>query len=232
MSSFVNIVTRNLRQTNYLEVGVYRGKTIEAIRAANRVAVDPKPLYLKRPSRGISTFKCSSDFYFENLQDVLFDFIYLDGLHHFRQTWKDIENATRAISRFGIILIDDVIPVDRFSAVIPQLSALTSRRKSGGKSGAWHGDVFKVMLMFSKLPDNFCFGTIMFNQNPRAFLFARDGNWHCFPSYNLEEISEVDRVSVESVFGFNPERFIPREFNLLAPSEAQLLLSNHLNAES
>jgi len=232
VSRFVNTVANNIRQYSYLEVGVHRGKTIEAIRANNRVAVDPKPLYLRRPSQGISTFKCTSDFYFENLQDGLFDFIYLDGLHHFRQTWKDLENATRAISEFGVILIDDVIPVDRFSAVIPQRSALTLRKKAGGKSGAWHGDVFKVLLMFSKLPDNFCFGTILFKQNPRAFLFARDGNWCTFPNFSLEEISEIDKVRVESVFGFNPERLIPREFNLFTPTEAQLLLSSHINAVS
>jgi hypothetical protein len=229
MSNFINRIVEGLQNLSYLEIGVFAGNTIEAVKIQTRVAVDPKPLYLRFPSRGVKTFKCTSDSFFAKAQKTRFDLIYLDGLHHFKQTWLDLENAVRSIKPYGIIFIDDVVPVDEFSALTPQSYALQKRfMNSGSRSYAWHGDVFKLGLLLSRLPDTFEFGTILFGKNPRGYLYSKDGDWNSFPKFNSEEISTIDLVEAKSVFGFKPKPSIPESFNPVDPNWAQLILKKQL----
>jgi hypothetical protein len=230
MSNFINSIVEDSQNLSYLEIGVFAGKTIEAIKIQKKVAVDPNPLYLRVPSRGIRTAKCTSDLFFSKSQKLHFDLIYLDGLHHFKQTWLDLENAVRLIKPYGIIFIDDVVPSDEFSVLIPPSSALEQRLlNTGVRSHVWHGDVFKLGLLLSRLPTTFMFGTITFSQNPRAFLISKDGDWNSFPKFNSNEISTVDSVDAKSVFGFNPTPTIPESFKPIDPNEAKLILKQHLN---
>lgn len=229
MSNFINSVVEGLQNLSYLEIGVFAGKTIEAVKIQTKVAVDPKPQYLRFPSRGVKTLKCTSDSFFAESQKSRFDLIYLDGLHHFKQTWRDLENAVQSIKPYGIIFIDDVVPVDEFSALVPQSYALQKRfMSSGSESHAWHGDVFKLGLLLSRLPETFGFGTILFRKNPRGFLYSKDGDWNSFPKFDSDEISAIELVDAKSVFGFNPGPSIPESFKPVDPNEAKLILKKQL----
>lgn len=229
VSNFVNSVTGETSCSHYLEVGVWTGRTIEAIRLNTRVAVDPEPRYLSRFTQGISTYKCTSDYFFSNYSEGPFDFTYLDGLHHFKQTWKDICSSAAVMKPHGIILIDDVVPIDSYSALTPQAFALRERLiHSGSTSGAWHGDVFKVMFLLQYLPTNFMFGTIEFHQNPRAFILCRDGDWTSFPEIDKCLIQEAQQSDAKSIFGFNPTPIIPKSFHPVGPESAKKIMKEHL----
>jgi hypothetical protein len=82
--------------------------------------------------------------------EVLFDFIFLDGLHTFSQTYRDFRNALKHLHPDGYILIDDVIPWDIQSANPNYLEAMQERSNLGVKSGIWHGDVFKLAFLIAK----------------------------------------------------------------------------------
>lgn len=229
VSNFVNGVIGGSSNGHYLEVGVWTGRTIEAINFGMRTAVDPKPRYFFRFARGVRTFKCTSDDFFSNYSVGPFDFVYLDGLHHFNQTWKDVCNSAAVMKPHGLILIDDVVPIDSFSALTPQDFALKERRKySGSDSIVWHGDVFKVMFLLEHLPKNFMFGLIEFRKNPRAFILSRDGDWTSFPEIDDGLIQEAQDREANSVFGFNPTPNIPKSFHPMSPESAMKIIREHL----
>lgn len=231
-SHFCNSLFDPNRELNYLEIGVFHGFTFEAVRASNKIAVDPNPRYFAVPSRNITTINSDSDTFFSEYKESSFDLIYLDGLHHFRQTWRDIYNASRVVSSHGVIMIDDTVPGDKFSALIPQSRAISTRKlATGSDSKVWHGDVYKINLLLSKLPKNFTFMTVLFPKNPRAILFCSDGNWDSFPLVTEDELVSLESVNVDSVFSFDPKPIIPKWFNPVTPDTALQIIKSSWSLE-
>jgi len=141
----------NEASNDYLEIGVEYGLTFEAVQIKRKVGVDPHPKFntFFRP-RNTRFFSDTSDNFFESSKNS-FDFIFLDGLHTFEQTWKDIQNSFRVLTDKGMLLIDDTVPCDEFSALPDQLESYKQRELAGkARTGSWHGDVFKVLWVFSE----------------------------------------------------------------------------------
>lgn len=229
MVNLVNSLYPKDNDLHYLEVGVYKGATLERVNLRYKIGVDPSPRYESFPSREATVFQCTSDSFFNNYRGSSFDFIYLDGLHEFYQTWRDLINSLDYVKPKGVIMIDDIIPIDKYSTVLPQSRALFERKKNTGvDNGAWHGDVFKVALLLKNLPKNFGFYTIKFKQNPRSILFCRDGNWSSFPKFTDEELLNVDSISADSIFSFNPKPKIPNSFNPIDLRVANKILADFL----
>ena len=145
----LNKLAALLPAARYLEVGVWYGYTLENVRIPERWGVDPAPLFdLGRLPRGNLVFPGSSDEFFEKLDATLrFDLVFLDGLHTWQQTYVDLINSLRHLSDAGAILIDDVIPSDKYSAIPDQERAMRERRSAGILDSRWHGDVFKVLFV-------------------------------------------------------------------------------------
>jgi len=133
---------------SYLEVGVQYGATFEGVRFAERVGVDPFPLFdLETLPRGASVIADASDNYFEALdQEKQFDVIFLDGLHEWFQTYKDVINSLNHLTTGGVVLVDDVIPCDEISAIPSLEESYRIRMEMGSPERRWHGDVFKVLF--------------------------------------------------------------------------------------
>ena len=75
----------------------------------------------------------TSDEFFKKNKD-LFDLIFLDGLHTYEQTIKDIDNSLRIISEHGAIFIHDCLPKKIWNQVVPRIY------------GHWNGDVWKAIV--------------------------------------------------------------------------------------
>jgi len=229
-SVFINNVLSDVKNAIYLEIGVKNGSTFEAVKSKVKVGVDPYPKYFSLNLRKLESWRCTSDNYFENHCNRLFDVIYLDGLHHFDQTWRDLQNSLRYIKPSGIILIDDIIQKDKFSGLTPQQFALESRFLSSGSSdSAWNGDIYKIGLLLSKLPENFVFRVIDFGNNPRAILLCSNYNWRSFPIFSSEIIKEADDALPESLFNFQDSKVsIPELFRPISAEEALRMARNHM----
>lgn len=146
-SSRLNALMGALDGTAYLEVGVSRGFTLEAVQANRRVGVDPSigfdPADLPR---GVELHRTTSDRYFGYRGPKReFDLIFLDGLHEFRQTYRDVVNALAALREGGVILIDDVVPSSEAAAAPTSREADRLRAPDASDVGAWMGDVFRVV---------------------------------------------------------------------------------------
>ena len=114
----------------YLEIGCDQNDVFNSIPVihSNKIGVDP--------NSGGSHKMTSDDFFKQN--DKSFDVIFIDGLHTFEQTQKDIINSLKILNTNGIIFIHDLLPAD-------EIDADRSRYLPG-----WSGDVWKVSLELSQ----------------------------------------------------------------------------------
>ena len=134
--------------STYLEIGVQLGLTFEAVSVPFKWGVDPKPMFntSRLPAGSRLSVKTSDDFFRDLNESLRFDLIFIDGLHEWRQAYRDLINAFKHASPQAIIVMDDVIPNDEYSAIPDQTTAINQRLiETGEVSRFWTGDVFKVI---------------------------------------------------------------------------------------
>ena len=125
----INYIIDKNKYTSYLEIGVqdYESNCAK-INASYKVAIDPAP-------RGKCDFVGTSDEYFESISsDVMFDIVFIDGLHHSDQVLKDIDNSLKHLNPGGTILVHDCLPETQHNQL---------REDHGGE---WTGDVWKSIV--------------------------------------------------------------------------------------
>jgi hypothetical protein len=144
----VAIVQRELdrfRRASYLEVGVNVGVLFLHVRAARKVGVDPVqriPRWkrLAHPNmalRGELVAK-TSDEYFASIEAAeTFDVVFVDGLHTYEQSLRDVENALGHLSADGVVLVHDCNPANAIAGG-PDPDAT-------GDAG-WNGEVWKTIV--------------------------------------------------------------------------------------
>ena len=134
----------------YLEIGLFEGRTFEAVNAPQKVGVDPYPRFWSPfPPAGIDVFRGTSRDFFRRYSGELFDLIYLDGLHEAWETYLDFTDALVVLRTDGGILIDDVLPSDFESSLPdPELSR-AAKLASGTKHHRWYGDVWRLAALLT-----------------------------------------------------------------------------------
>jgi hypothetical protein len=159
---------------SYLEIGLEAGRTLENVLAAYWVGVDPNPsFYAHTLPDGVEIHSIPSDDYFARLpRRTAFDIVFVDGLHTYQQTYRDVINAFRHCPN-GVLLIDDVVPSDWISGIPDQAESLELRRQHGIDNIDWHGDVFKVILMLRDHHSELDWVTITDRGNPQTFVWRR-----------------------------------------------------------
>jgi hypothetical protein len=106
-------------------------------------------------------------------QKIQVDIAFIDGLHTFDQVLKDILNVISVISPNGVILLDDTVPIDKFSAMTDQSTAIASRKAARGSKAhiSWHGDVYKSLFFINDFMLRWDFVTIINSGNPQTLLW-------------------------------------------------------------
>jgi hypothetical protein len=153
----------------YLEIGVARGVTFHALKAARKVAVDPAFRFdvpaARQAHPQASYHQVTSDVYFGTIVEPgeRFDVIYLDGLHTAEQTLRDLLNALDYLAPEGIIVIDDVKPSNHVAALPDQRRANAVRRLLGSERRGWMGDVFRVLFFVDTFMQQLTWRTVAEN---------------------------------------------------------------------
>jgi hypothetical protein len=127
-TDIINILIQKYEYKSYLEVGTQDpSSNFDFINAEDKVSIDPFP-------RGEVTFVGTSDEYFESISDdIKYDIIFIDGLHHNDQVLKDIQNSLNHLSENGTIVCHDCLP---------STEKMQERDDHGGE---WTGDVWKAI---------------------------------------------------------------------------------------
>lgn len=132
----------------YLEIGVQQGLTLERVAASTRVGVEPEPRFQKDDlPDGVAVYVGTSDEYFRQLgEGIVFDLVFVDGLHLAEYAYRDVVNALSALKPGGAVLIDDTVPVDRWASLRDESETHLQRRIRNLPPGGWQGDVWRVLL--------------------------------------------------------------------------------------
>ena len=156
----LNAIIGLFESPRYLEVGVWRGDTFHAVRAASKIAVDPRfrfDVVAAKRDNPHAYAGMTSDRYFSEVIDPNdeFDLIFLDGLHTFDQTLRDLMNALAYIKRGGVIVIDDILPSSYVAAIPDWDIARDVRTRLGIADPTWMGDVYKLVFFIHSFMPQF-----------------------------------------------------------------------------
>jgi len=179
----------------YLEVGVSRGVTFHAVQAAAKVAVDPVFRFdveaAASENPNATYHQLTSDEYFGTVAPTgdRFHVIYLDGLHTFEQTLRDLVNALDRLTPDGTVLIDDVKP-SSYSASLPDLADVKALRAAlpREQSPAWMGDVFRIVGFIETFFQTLSYRTVADNHG--QLIVWRDGR-ASVPERRVEEVARL-----------------------------------------
>lgn len=139
---------------NYLEIGVNNGACFFNISVKNKTAVDPAFVFGTKVKwkhkviafpRRIKYCSMTSDRFFAKYAKEKYDVIFLDGMHTYEQTYKDVVNALKHLKEDGIIVLHDCNPTSEISAH-PAKSREHMDKLFNDWSGEWNGDVWKTIV--------------------------------------------------------------------------------------
>jgi Methyltransferase domain len=199
---------------SYLEIGVGTGDTFFKISAPNKVAVDPAFEFKSEMAPrgpGIEYHSVTSDEYFGSIVNPTkrFDVIFLDGLHTFEQTLRDLLNAIHYLTPQGVIVVDDVIP-SSFHASLPNHKRSVALRRAlnpDDPDKSWMGDVYKVVFFVDAFLQQFRFATVRENHG-QLILWRHAGVRSSTVQRSMSEIVNLqfDSVKLEQQI-FNVRKF-------------------------
>lgn len=161
---------------SYLEIGVETGLTLLQIAVPERTGVDPDFRFDWQQHDGHDGLqlhpRSSDDFFAELDSEVRYDLIFVDGLHTFEQTYRDVLHALRHSHARTVILIDDTIPCDVFSTCRDGDECLSLRAHfTGSQDPSWHGDTYKVIPLLCAFHNDLRWLTLSDGGNPQTILW-------------------------------------------------------------
>lgn len=95
---------RKLAARSYLEIGVHTGATFNRVECPRKVGVD-----VVNPAGLLDLKVMPSDEFWDTSRET-FDLIFIDGLHTYSQSWKDLVGALGHLNPGGVIVLDDCNP--------------------------------------------------------------------------------------------------------------------------
>ena len=192
----------------YLEIGLSEGRTFENVSVPARVGVDPVPRFrLEALPPHVAVHVMTSDEFFAQNEEA-FDMVFLDGLHTYVQTYRDLVNALE-VCPTGPILIDDVIPTDEVSAMPDMYESLAIRKEQGLSGFSWHGDVYRLAPCLRDHHPELEWRTILGSGNPQLLLWKKDPTARV-TALSAESLEGYASVSYDAVLGNGiPDYFRP-----------------------
>jgi hypothetical protein len=177
----LNTISKALDCKTYLEIGVATGYTILKVDVPSRTGVDPHFAFdwrqeMSNANGSLYLQQCTSDKFFETLDpSIKYDLIFIDGLHTYEQTYRDIINALLHSHPRTVILIDDTVPSDVFSTSRDPQECVDLRFTfSEKRDSSWHGDTYKVVPLIRLFNPHYNLSTIVTDGNPQTLLWKAD----------------------------------------------------------
>ena len=144
----------------YLEIGVYVGDCFLRIKCGRKIAVDPQISISFKKKRKFffrnyhilfnRYFEMTSDDFFHKQQELLLrtrpGIVFIDGLHTYEQSLKDVQNALNFLRDGGMIIMHDCNPLTEAAAFPAQSFEHAKSLNIPGFAGEWNGDVWKTIL--------------------------------------------------------------------------------------
>lgn len=211
----------------YLEIGVCDGMTFHAVSAARKVAVDIDFRFDLVAARAategqrVDFHEMPSDRYFDPAVNggETFDLIFVDGLHSFDQTLRDLLNAMSVLRPGGTIVIDDVLP-SNYAASLPSYAAsIAFKAEMGNRANHWMGDVYRLVFFLRDYLPAWSYATVAGGVFHRTILWRQPRS----PGTPLG-VEEISRLS------FGEARLNLGSYNIRALDDVLATLKEHVAA--
>ena len=155
----------------YLEIGVDSGETFGAVSAAQKVAVDPNFKFNPPPDTAeVRYVAATSDQYFATCEiGDIFDVVYIDGLHTFEQSFRDLTNSLSRLQRTGVLIVDDILPTSYHASLGSLETAFAVRdhlarsTQVSASDNTWMGTVYKLAFVLDAFFPQLSFATVLEN---------------------------------------------------------------------
>jgi GT2 family glycosyltransferase len=130
----LNHIAERIGAKRYLEIGVSDGTCMRHVNVAQKWGVDPSPLPGAVTSADIFV-PHTSDWFFETIGKRAgpFDLVFIDGLHHAEQVYRDVQGALGVLSEGGVICLHDCNPHTEDMQRVPSVQS------------EWTGDCWKAV---------------------------------------------------------------------------------------
>lgn len=127
-TDIINRLIETHRYTTYLEIGVHdRSLNLHNVQCEHITCVDPNP-------QARADHVMTSDAFFA-MNTRRFDIVFIDGLHHSDQVYRDVVHALQCLNEGGTIVCHDLNPV-----------AESEQRRTPPATGPWTGDCWKAWV--------------------------------------------------------------------------------------
>ena len=180
--------------SKYMEIGVEYGECFNQIQCVNKLGVDPDPKF--NDPRIVR--KTSDDFFASLGANILFDTIFIDGMHQSDYLLRDLNNSLRHLKQGGTIFIDDILPAhEQEQYKIPLKHYYENGILKYGEPG-WTGDVWKVIYhLLRNYKDNIAEFRVFHNRNYRGVgMFTFTSN-----DFVIADADEIDAYDYSRDFG-------------------------------
>jgi hypothetical protein len=142
----------------------------------------------------------TSDVFFENkgahLQKIgAIDVTFIDGLHTYEQTWKDICNTLRHLSPGGVILMHDCSPSSAAQATPALSRGHAEEMQVVPRTQGWSGDVWKTIVRLRSERTDLCVSVV--NCDHGIGVITR-GRPESILNFRVEAIEHMDYSNLES----------------------------------
>lgn len=158
--SIIQKIVDKMRAKVYVEIGIRDGSCFLRIKAPNKIAVDPvmaipskvKRRYYFKYYRNLFNryYEMTSDDFFHKhdalLKQVGVDVVFVDGLHTYEQSLKDVRNSLVYLRDNGVIVMHDCNPLSEAAASPAASFEHAVQMGIPGFTGEWNGDVWKTIL--------------------------------------------------------------------------------------
>lgn len=131
-TDLLNYIAAKIGAKTYLEIGVQNpNNNFALIKVPIKTGVDPE---VKGHARII---QLTSDEFFQCRGSILYDLVFIDGLHHEDQVIRDTENSWKILNVGGVIMIHDCNPDREGITHVPR------------DSKEWTGNVYRATSRIS-----------------------------------------------------------------------------------
>ena len=216
-AAVVRQLCRLYDDARYLEVGVWRGATFDKVPAARKVAVDPdvrlSPPPAERDEPGTEFHEVTSDDYFARIvgRDEQFDVVFLDGLHVYEQTLRDLMNTLDHLQPDGVVVVDDTHPPTHLCSLPDRDHYFAVRDYLGETDKRWMGDIYKLVWFVQTFCPHLTYRTISDNHGQTVFWRKPRTD---VPQRSLRQVADLtfeQMVADEDVLQLRPWQTIRRE---------------------
>ncbi len=145
----VQYLLNTISANTYLEIGIKSGESFCPIIAPRKIAVDPVRIGIPAQNHLLqhpraTYYQTTSDEFFAGKAHIFdsqkIDVAFIDGLHEYKQSLRDVENCLRYLSLNGAIVMHDCNPLTRSAA-----ASWASLGSPESVNWLWNGDVWKTI---------------------------------------------------------------------------------------